>query len=217
MRCALLAVVAVPLTARADAIHPVDPTACPFEDGVVGDRPCPGFGTWGAARESAYTVATIAAHVRVLPRPPRDAIARSTSEPAPAGGSDVSYGFAEGITFAVARPLFVGVELELGMSSVAEDPSSRALRIGAAGLIGLQVPLGPLALAGELAGGGRVLETTREVRIEADPTLEARVRAMVWLSPWFTVGGVLGSSLVTEGEWMAGLQLSFHSWSFGGR
>jgi hypothetical protein len=206
-----------PLTAYADDTVQ-DPTACVNDSGVVGDRACPEFGKWGTAREHAYTIATIGFHVRVLPRAPRDIIARTTAETPTAGGDDVSQTFAEGVTFEVVRPLYLGLEVEIGMSDVGTvDASSRAVRVGGFGLVGLHVPLGPLAISGELAAGGRLVETLRSDPIDGDGVLEARVRAMLWLTPWLTGGGVLGTSLVNEGEWMAGVQLSFHSWSFGGR
>jgi hypothetical protein len=54
--------------------------------------------------------------------------------------------------------------------------------------------------------------------VDADDelVLEARVRGQLWLTPWVTIGGLYGTSLRDRGEWLAGIQLGVHTYSWGG-
>jgi hypothetical protein len=46
--------------------------------------------------------------------------------------------------------------------------------------------------------------------------IEARARGELWLSPWLTAGVTLGTNVLDQGDWMAGLYLGAHSRAFAG-
>src|SRR5205823_14245173 len=98
-------------------------------------------------------------------------------------------------------------------------PGVRDVAAAGVGVAGVHVGLGAVAIDGELAGGGRFVETATQSRyaIDGEGVVEARARAALWVSPWVTVGGVLGTSMIARGEWTAGLFVGGHSWAFGGR
>ena len=54
------------------------------------------------------------------------------------------------------------------------------------------------------------------VDAENEAVLEARVRGQLWLTPWFTIGGVYGSSLLDRNEWLGGIEIGVHTNSWGG-
>jgi len=76
---------------------------------------------------------------------------------------------------------------------------------------GFQQRVGTLSLAAELAGG--VLAYSEGY----DAAAEARVRADVWVLPWCTVGGLVGTSLIRRDEWVAGIEVGIHTHSYGTR
>ena len=96
------------------------------------------------------------------------------------------------------------------------DARARQLGAGAAGLAGLRIGTGPFAIGVELAAGGRIVESALG-QVDIEPVLETRVLGELWLSPWFTVGGSIGSSVIDHGDRMASMYLGFHTYSFGGR
>ena len=132
-------------------------------------------------------------------------------------GADEAFLFDERVGFVLTRGFYTAFDFELGDVSDARPsrPDAHAVVVDGLVSLGLRGGLGPFVLRGELAGGAMAASsTTRDLPTEL--MLEARGRADFWLSPWVTVGAAVGASLIREGDWMTGIYLGFHTWSFGG-
>lgn len=224
---ALLVIALGPTSAFADDYPDPFGRACLDDDDVVGYRTCPRYAPWGLGLEHPYMFVDIGVNIRQLPRRavpsgriPASAAARATSSPLPTdAGTDLSLTFQERINIAVSRVMYLGFELELGDLglSTSSEPGGRQVVVGGLGVAGLHgdIRLGVVGI--ELLAGGRMVDTELETEWVSDgeAVLEARVRADLWLGPWFTVGGSLGKSLLDGREWMAGLYLGVHTRSFG--
>jgi hypothetical protein len=191
---------------------------CLTEDGVVGRRPCPAYGMWGAALEAPYIFIRVGSNFRYLPRTqPAKPVLRSTTDMSTVidPGSDTSFTVTEQIGVATSPVSYLGFEVEMS-PTYADDlgPGSRTYAAGAQLLAGVYGGARAFKLGVELAGGGRFVEMGNDVGEEW--TVEARARADLWLSPWVTIGGAVGTSLLDRGEWMLGLHLGVHSYSYGG-
>lgn len=218
----LLVFIALGLAPSRDALaEPED--GCVVDTDVVGYRQCPRYGVWGAALESPYVSVHVGLTLRHLPRadtPSRALAARSvTEEPLqPQASADTSLGFVERVTVAIARRVYLGFEAEFGDLDLREsDPGTQHLVAGGVGLGGLQGGIGIGVLGVEVAGGGHVFDTDGEIGgSRVTGVLEVRGRLDLWLGPWVTIGGTLGTSLIEQGNWMAGVSFGVHSQSFGG-
>lgn len=207
-----------------------DVERCVTEGGIVGRRNCPPYGMWGAALEAPYVIIRIGVNMRHLPRVAvpnklaNRASMTSTETPSTAtpgvmlpGASDTSYSIAEQISISMNRFMYLGFEVEISPTTAEQvAPGTRTFAAGAQGVLGLQAGTRSLKLGAELAGGGRVLDTYLADGGDDELVLEARARGDLWLTPWFTVGVAVGTSLLDREEWMAGVHLGVHSYSFGG-
>lgn len=105
--------------------------------------------------------------------------------------------------------------------------NSYGLAYGGLVVAGLRGNAGPLALGAEVAGGVRGVSYHYESRyLACEQTdviaahrgvVEARARAALWVSPTWSVGVQLGSSLLDRGAWMTGIYVGAHSYAYGGR
>jgi hypothetical protein len=122
-------------------------------------------------------------------------------------------------------PMYAGIQLGVGKAYVPHqtmtpsdelelDPSGGLFATG--GIVaGLSVPLGPLVLKGEVMAGGRLLSLTvtsyhdecvsDSYVTEADWTIQPRVVAETWVSPWVVLGGKVGSDLLHEDDLNVGI------------
>lgn len=214
---------AVPGITRADdralGIHHDDP--CPVDDGIVGYRPCPGYGAWGTALEGPYVFVRLGFNVRHLPRTPMASPAASsarTTMPVSAveAGSDASYTMLEQISMATSRLTYVGLEMELSQTTEHPAPGARTFDAGGSIVGGLHGGSKWLNIGAELAAGGRFVNDHRTAYEVGEGVLEARARVDLSLSPWFTIGADAGVSLLDRNEWFTGLCLGIHSYSYGG-
>ena len=106
-----------------------------------------------------------------------------------------------------------GFEAETG--SLTERNSNVA---GAYGLFGTRHEVGPVALFAELAAGKRWVRYSLMSANHNSWMVEPRVRAEMWLSDRFTLGGAIGSTLGADARtWMAGVYIGVHSLDFGKR
>ena len=53
--------------------------------------------------------------------------------------------------------------------------------------------------------------------LDTERVVEGRARADVWISPWLTLSGVVGTSLLGDDGCMAGAALGFHTHAYGRR
>jgi hypothetical protein len=191
---------------------------CIYEDtDVVGYRSCPAYGSWGDNLRDPYVFVDVGMTMRHFAWHGPLASARSTSGQPPEGSSDDALLFDERIGFLVLPGIYIAGEFELGDMVPSDAPKANGHAVVVDGLVaaGVRGGLGPFVLRGELAGGVMAASsTTRDLPTEG--VLEGRGRIDLWLSPWFSVGGVIGASLIDRGDWMAGLFLGFHTWAFAG-
>lgn len=109
---------------------------------------------------------------------------------------------------------FFGVEGEVG-EIVGLEGSNVA---GAYGIAGARAELGRLRMGVEVAAGRRWIRYDLDGR--EDLTLlmaEPRVRADLWMSPRFTIGGAAGATIGDRAVWMAGFYIGIHSQDFDAR
>lgn len=186
---------------------------------VVGYRDCPGYGAWGNNLRDTYVFLDVGVTMRHYAwRGDVNGAARSTSPVSSANeGVDEAFLFDERVGFLLTHGLYTALDFELGdiSDSRPTNPGAHAIVVDGLVSLGLRGGLGPFVLRGELAGGVMAASsTTRDLPTEG--MLEARGRVDLWLSPWVTIGGAAGASLIRQGDWLVGLYIGFHTWSFGG-
>lgn len=191
--------------------------SCHEEHDVVGYRRCPGFG-WSHG-EDAVDVAVEAGlgwrHV-VAPAVPGTMVTRTASGSTPLADIATS-------EFRITVGLggfYGGLELSVGDLTRRTYSYGAFVQGGAVG--GVQIPLGPIVLGGELVGGGRSERLTHNINNNKAPAVrsgvvEARVRVGMWVTPWLTVTGAVGAGVLDRNERMATLGVAFHSRSFAGQ
>jgi hypothetical protein len=146
------------------------------------------------------------------------------------------------IGFGIPHGFYGGIEGEIGglvapASATAEMTSSgvfgspnveqqSGLVLGLAAVGGVRVNgrYGSLAIEG--AGGLRSVRytfassyhecETETTIVDNRSVVEARARAELWLSPWLTAGVAVGSNVLDQHDWMAGVYLGAHSRAFAG-
>jgi len=97
--------------------------------------------------------------------------------------------------------------LEVGLGAFTAQPSTVEVTLVLAS-IGMQHQLGPVNVAGELAGG--IAASSEFGGIRDQLLLDPRVRVDLSITDTVSIGGVFGVSLVGDG-WMAGIALGSHS------
>ncbi|HEU4611081.1 MAG TPA: hypothetical protein VFS15_03350 [Kofleriaceae bacterium] len=162
----------------------------------------------------------VGVNLRHFAAPSRDVAARSTAPtPSPTDSAPNALTATERLGFQLLHPLYGALEVELGNFTYTGTESSRSARdilLVGAGAIGLRGNLAFAALGVELAGGGLAYSHPDDRGLRGAPLLEVRGRADIWLTPWFTVGATLGTSLIRDDEWLAGVSLATHTAPFGG-
>ena len=146
------------------------------------------------------------------------------------------------VGFGISRHLYSGLEIEFGglaspASASAEMTSSgtfgspnveqqRGIVLGVAAIGGYRISGGRGSLAIEGAGGERSVSyhfasayhdcETSSTITAMRTVVEARARAELWLSPWVTAGVSVGSNVLEQSDWNAGLYLGLHTRAFAG-
>jgi hypothetical protein len=125
--------------------------------------------------------------------------------------------FSERLGFALPQTLYLAFDFELGNLAASGEPSPAPdiVLVGAVAL-GLRGGLGPLGVSVELAAGGMAHSYAEDGDMRGTGLVEGRGRADLWLTPWFSVGGTLGTSLLDREQWLAGFHIGFHSHAFAG-
>jgi hypothetical protein len=194
---------------------------CISEIEVVGYRPCPDFGSWGAAVESPYAVVHLGftmrnIHSRVSAQ---DVAAKATGPIERGDRADTSLSLTERVMIAFTDNAHMSMEVEFGLVDDDKWEAGRA-QLVAGGLLGggVRGSIGFASLGVDLVGGIHAIEVQHATTSESEfrGVLEARARLDLWLGPWVSLGGALGSSLFERGDWMAGLYIGLHSRSWGG-
>jgi hypothetical protein len=167
---------------------------------------------------------------------------RVVMPPADAAGTDVAVTSNLRIGFGIGHGLYSGLEFEIGgvvapaqaqtemmTTGTYGSPNvsqSSALFLGFTGVGGYRASsrLGSLSIEG--AGGLRSVRykfdssyhncETSTTLVSNRGVIEARARGELWLSPWLAAGVTLGTNVLDQGDWMAGLYLGAHSRAFAG-
>lgn len=200
-------------------------TCCPLADerppcvddstDVVGYRHCPRYGTWGASLLDPYVYVDVGMNIRHFASRGAAVAARSTS-PVPLNGSDSeALTFDERIGYGLSHSLYTAIDLELGNFDSSSNADSDVLFAGLASF-GMRIGLGPVAVAGELSAGAMESSYPSQSSVHFEGIVEARARADLWLAPWFSIGGMVGESLIDSRNWMAGAYIGFHTWGYAG-
>jgi len=147
---------------------------------------------------------------RFEPAPNNTPVAfRSTTGPvvaAPADNTAVSTSLR--FTGKTAYNTFVGAEGEAG-SLVGRTGSNLAGFYAVAGAHG---DLGSFRFGAEMVAGRRWVRYALDGSEDMAATIfEPRVRAELWVSPRWTLGGAVGATLGERTVWMAGIYLGVHS------
>lgn len=217
----VLVIALLPATAFADdaaddggyRLYGADP--CPNHDGIVGRRTCPRYGEW-AIDWPAVTV-TFGFGVRhVAQGRTADAVARMTTPTTIDGPESVGrYSISEQVAIAPNPLTFFAFEVEFSPSRPDHlAPGERQFSAASQLVAGLRGGGKVLRLGAEIAGGMRIVDAEED---QDDVVLEARARGDVWLTPWLTLGVVIGSSLIDRGDYMTGISLGTHTNAFDGR
>ena len=231
----ILATVPVPAAHADDSDSDEDLPCCPAGDegrpcytddnDVVGYRRCDRYGSWGRNLLDPYVFFDLGMNQRTFgsaaTAPAVVPAARTTTGPKPVGGKTTSASallFDERMGFGLSRHMYGAVDFELGNFGNLDslDEHTPDLVVDGLASLGLRGGLGPFALGVEVAGGVMEYTYAWERDGHVDGMLEARGRVDLWLSPWCTVGAVAGTSLIAQGDWMAGLFLGVHTWSYAG-
>jgi hypothetical protein len=197
----------------------VRPEHChPHPPQVVGEGPCARFGEWGGNLVDPYVFVTAGLNMRTLPATGPALSAARTSGPVSSTSSstDRVLTFDERFGFGLGPVFYGALDFEIG-NFADGGPRDRDVVFGGTAAFGARVPLGRIAIAGELAAGALASGYPDQRSMRTDGVFEARGRADLWLSPWFTLGVTVGTDLTDSGTWMAGLSLGVHSRAFAGR
>jgi hypothetical protein len=225
MRSSLvLAVALLTPAAHADVVTTIDDDdatddvpQCADANDVVGYRRCPAYGAWGENLIAPYVFVDIGFNVWhfTLPQsnPPVARAASSIMQPPASTSSEehaLTYDERVGVGFRYG--LYIAFDFEIGAFG-SQPSSSDLLALVSAGL---DHRFGPITIGGELTGGVLAYSSETVPGLIGEGVLDVRGRADLWLTPWLTIGGVLGKSVLGEG-WMGGVALGFHTHAFGRR
>ena len=191
--------------------------SCQEKHDVVGYRTCPGFGWSRDENEPDITVEPSLGwrHV-VAPAVPGTMVARSASGSSPLADIATSE-----LRITVGLAGFYG-GLELAVGDLTRKTYSFGAFVQGGAVAGVQVPLGPFVVGGELVGEGRSERLTHNINDNKAPAVtsgvvEARVRVAVWVTPWLTINGAVGAGVLDRSERVATLGVAFHSRSYAGQ
>jgi hypothetical protein len=137
------------------------------------------------------------------------------------GGVGFKHGFYGGIEAGIG-----GLVDERETLTGANGPAQagQSLLVEALGIAGWRARFGRISLGFEAAGGAR--SASYDFPADAPPAqqtdvrstgavLQTRVRAELWLTPWMTLGGELGASMLDRDEWLGGMVFGMHTRSWG--
>jgi hypothetical protein len=195
---------------------------------VVGYRHCTPYGAWGANLRDPEVFMELGTNMRhfassagplSVARISTPSTSTSVASSTTHSNAGPAWMFDERMGVHLNRVIYFAFDFEFGDFAGTNSPALDERVIIVDGMLsaGAHVGVGPFALRGEVAGGLMESALVSQTDMSLDPMLEARGRVDLWLSPWFTVGGVGGASLIHSGEWMAGLYIGFHTWAYAGQ
>jgi hypothetical protein len=185
------------------------------------------YGSWGANLKEPYLFVDFGMNSRHFSTPApmigglalrTAAASASTSGPSSVTGRpDDTLVFDERIGVGLVRGLYGAIDLELGNFALdSRHMAGRDVVFAGTVSVGYRLGLGPLAAAVEIAGGGSAYAFANSSDLSTMALVEVRGRAELWLSPWMTIGGVAGTSMIRPDEWMVGGYVGFHTHAYAG-
>ena len=196
------------------------PDPCPNRGGIVGRRACPRYGEW-AIDWPAVTVTFGLSMRHIAQGPVPNSTARSSSSvttPTTIDDDSLSvgrYSISEQVAIAPNPLTFFAFEVEFSPSRPENlAPGERQFSAASQLVAGLRGGGKTLRLGVEVAGGMRIVDAEDD---QDDLVLEARARGDIWMTPWLTIGVLIGSSLIDRGDWVTGISLGTHTNAFDGR
>jgi hypothetical protein len=216
----------LPTPARADDPDHARPALdharpCHDRTDLVGYRRCEPYGMWGSSLREDNVFVAFGVNLRRFGSSSRSgAIARATgattTSPTELLATDEVLTFDQRMGYSLPYGVYFAVDFELGNFAYESERGGRNVLLGAAVAGGLRADLLIGALSAELVGGARAYSYASDHALSGEGVLEARARADLWITPWFTLGGTIGTSLIRGGEWLAGIYLGFHSHAYAG-
>ena len=198
-----------------DDLDALTPPCLGTDSEVVGYRKCTPYGAWSLAVDERAIFVAYGMTWRHFGDATSHSTARSTTSSSSTESIDALV-FVERVGVTLSPGAFAAFEIEMGNFAAGSDAESHDIVVGGLGAFGLRGHLASLTLGGELGLGYRGYSEPHTYELVGELVLEARGRAEIWLSPWFTIGVVAGSSLRRHGDWMAGISLGFHTQSYAG-
>lgn len=209
-----------------DSDSPYSLPPCVDPSDVVGYRACPTYGAWGDNLLAPYVFVDIGVNFWTFSglsggttpasaraqTPSANASSVSSAMNNPSVDRMITYDERVGVGFPYG--LYLAFDFEL--SAFASPPTTTTSGLLALLSAGIQHRFGPLTIGGEVTGGVLAYSPASQTDLAAARVVEARVRGDLWLTPWFTIGGVAGESLFGDG-WMAGIQFGLHTHAYGRR
>lgn len=194
-------------------------TACTHAAAARADVRCEELppDAWASCVPDPDVMVAVGVHVRHFAAPRRDIAARSTAPIADDAPNALTA--TERLGFQLLHPLYAALEVELGNFTYTNTDSSRTARdilLVGSGALGLRGNLAFAAIGVELAGGGLAYSHPDDRDLRGAALLELRGRADIWLTPEFTIGAMIGTSVIRDDEWVVGVGIATHTAPFGG-
>lgn len=196
------------------------PPQCVDDTDVVGYRKCPTYGVWGENLLAPYVFVDLGVNTWHFTTPgdapsstARSVSSASSSMMSPASNKSRMLTYDERVGVGMRYGLYVAFDFELGAFASQPATSSGLLALVSAGI---EHRLGPITLGAEVTGGVLAYSPANSTALDSERVLEGRARGDFWLTPWLTLSGVVGTSLISDG-WMAGAAFGFHTHAYGRR
>lgn len=196
-------------------IHHSSRRRCQSESKVVGRDQCRRFGDWSTITSVPAITADLGVRARSLLLSPwpiaGSGLAYQAATAYPTDGRLQTFGPALGLS--IGSRWHAGLELEGGITPVSAPGALQGGYGQASVPIGYRGRSGPWLFVVEAAPAvrftSRFLPGSRS-HTTTDPVLEARARVDLMLSPWWSVGVIVGADVNAFGSWMVGLTVTGH-------
>jgi hypothetical protein len=201
---------------------------CITETYVVGRTHCPRFAAWDVTHVPRVQLYLgVSMHVFDLEQgalaPAGAALRIAEGASTDASVSALTYDLR--VTGLIGRYLYLGAEGNAGAIEIDDAVTpGEGVYIAGGGVLGFGLPLGLLSVRAETFAGHRWLSApTYGDRLDRDDgnhgmwVLEPRASVELWLGPWTTIGGAVGSNLLNDRDVSAALFIQGHLRAFDGR
>ncbi len=198
------------------------PPQCVDASDVVGYRKCPAYGVWGENLLAPYVFVDLGVNAWYFAIPDESQGTPTTARSASASSSSSTttrtrsrmLTYDERVGVGMRYGLYVAFDFELGAFASQPATSSGLLALISAGI---QHRFGPITLGVEATGGVLAYSPANSTALTSQGVVEGRARGDLWVTPWLTLSGVVGTEALIGDGWMAGAALGFHTHAYGRR